>query len=75
MRADRVLRSRRSPRSVPDDTKQPRRHAAGRAAGEPRMNEAPTRDRVLAEEWEEDMLASYRSNHGGRNPRYNETDK
>ncbi len=34
---------------------------------------AVTKD--TAEEWEEEMLATYRSNHGGRNPRYNKTDK
>ncbi len=28
-----------------------------------------------AEKWEEDRLEGYRENHGGRNPRYNETDK
>lgn len=33
---------------------------------------AVTRD--TAERWEEDRLAAYRRNHGGRNPRYNVTD-
>jgi len=28
-----------------------------------------------AEQWEEQRLQTYRENHGGRNPRYNETDK
>jgi len=28
-----------------------------------------------AEKWEENRLKSYRNNHGGRNPRYNETKK
>jgi len=28
-----------------------------------------------AEQWEEESLKSYRESHGGKNPRYNETDK
>lgn len=28
-----------------------------------------------AEEWEEKRLEQYRENHGGKNPKYNETDK
>jgi len=28
-----------------------------------------------AEEWEEERLEQYRRSHGGKNPRYNETDK
>ena len=28
-----------------------------------------------AERWEEDILASYRGNHGGRSPRYNKTER
>lgn len=34
---------------------------------------AVTKD--TAEEWEEERLEAYRRSHGGRNPRYNETDK
>ena len=35
----------------------------------------PSVTKAAAEKWEEESLAQYRSNHGGRNPRYNETDK
>ncbi len=28
-----------------------------------------------AEKWEEDSLKTYRDGHGGKNPKYNETDK
>lgn len=28
-----------------------------------------------AEKWEKDSLATYRSSHGGKNPRYNKTDE
>ncbi len=28
-----------------------------------------------AEKWEEKSLKTYRDNHGGKNPKYNETDK
>ncbi len=31
--------------------------------------------RETAERWEEESLATYRKNHGGRNPDYNETDE
>ena len=34
---------------------------------------AVTRD--SAEKWEEKRLEQYRRSHGGKNPRYNETDK
>lgn len=34
----------------------------------------PAITKQAAERWEEDRLASYRRSHGGRNPRYNETD-
>jgi len=34
---------------------------------------AVTRDG--AEKWEEERLEQYRKSHGGKNPRYNETDK
>ena len=30
---------------------------------------------VSAEDWEEERLEQYRRSHGGKNPRYNETDK
>ena len=32
----------------------------------------PKVTRESAERWEEERLASYRRNHGGKNPRYNE---
>lgn len=34
---------------------------------------AVTKD--TAEKWEEESLRQYRYNHGGKNPRYNETEK
>ena len=34
---------------------------------------AVTKD--AAEKWEEDSLRQYRYDHGGKNPKYNETDK
>ena len=35
----------------------------------------PSVTKNVAEKWEEDSLAQFRGNHGGMNPRYNETDK
>ena len=35
----------------------------------------PSVTKDTAEDWEEDRLAAYRRTHGGRNPRYNETDR
>lgn len=35
----------------------------------------PVVKRSSAEKWEEERLNSYRKNHGGRNPRYNNTDR
>ena len=32
----------------------------------------PRVTRESAEDWEEDRLAAYRRNHGGKNPRYNQ---
>ena len=40
------------------------------------MNEVgPAVTQASAEKWEEHRLEQYRKSHGGRNPRYNETDK
>jgi len=35
----------------------------------------PSVTKDAAEKWEEDSLAQFRGNHGGRNPKYNETNK
>ena len=35
----------------------------------------PTVTKQAAEKWEEESLRQYRYDHGGRNPRYNKTDK
>lgn len=35
----------------------------------------PSVTRQSAEQWEEERLEQYRGTHGGKNPRYNETDR
>lgn len=35
----------------------------------------PAVTKEAAEEWEEKSLESFRKSHGGRNPKYNETEK
>lgn len=57
----------------PEDREEEHR-AEGKRFGHMRtVGPAVTKD--TAEEWEEERLEAYRTSHGGRNPRYNETDK